>query len=307
MNATHGCAKSSDAALRFIPHRCGVRKSKPHSSRFARLACETFYGAVVFRYTSTTICTNTTIRRLALVSLLFLAVVGCAGLKPLTPLDPARKTAVLMECRRPFLAGSYRLVHALETVMPNGSSGTAIGVLLADPRTQHFRTAMMTIEGFVLFDAEAGETLTVHRAVPPFDKPAFAEGLADDIRLAFFAPGGEPSSWGEGEDGARVCRFDRPDGGLVEVATQQNGIVLVRLYGAGQGGQKRVTMSPPQNPGLAETVEIRGGWPSYALRLRLLESEALDDSGTAPTPTPTPPGTEPSGPGSTNEKGKTIP
>jgi hypothetical protein len=63
-------------------------------------------------------------------------------------------------------------------------------------------------------------------------------------------------------------------------------------------------MAPPQSPGLAETVEIRGGWPPYTLRLRLLESEALDnDSETAATP----PGTEPSAPGNGNEKGKTIP
>jgi hypothetical protein len=235
---------------------------------------------------------------------LLLAVAGCAGIKPLTPLDPARKAAVLEECRRPFLAGSYRLVHVLETVMPNGSSGTAIGVLVADPRTQHFRTVMMTIEGFVLFDTEAGKTLTVHRAVPPFDAPAFAKGLAEDIRLAFFAPEGEPAAWGEGEEGARVCRFGRPDGGLVEVTTQRDGIVRLRLYGAGQEIQKRVTMAPPQSPGLAETVEIRGGWPPYTLRLRLLESEALDnDSETAATP----PGTEPSAPGNGNEKGKTIP
>lgn len=250
------------------------------------------------------ICTNTILRRLVVIFLL-LVVAGCAGLKPLTPLDPVRKAAVLEECRRPFLSESYRLVHAMETVMPNGSSGTAIGVLVADPRKRHFRTAMMTIEGFVLFDAEAGKTLTVHRAVPPFDKPAFAEGLADDIRLAFFAPEVEPTAWGEGEEGARVCRYNRPDKGRVEVATKRDGTVLVRLHGAGQGGQKRVTMSPPQRPGLSKTVEIRGGWPPYTLRLRLLESEALDDSGTAAAPKPA--GTEPSGPGNGNEKGKTIP
>jgi hypothetical protein len=259
----------------------------------------------VLRYTSTTTCTNTTLRRLALISLLLLAVTGCAGLKPLTPLDPARKAAVLEECRRPFLAGSYRLVHAIETVMPNGSSGTAIGVLVADPRTRHFRTVMMTIEGFVLFDTEAGKTLTVHRAVPPFDAPAFAEGLAEDIRLAFFAPEGEPAAWGEGEEGTRVCRFDRPDGGVVEVATHRDGTVEVRLYGAGHEVQKRVKMAPPQSPGLAETVEIRGGWPSYTLRLRLLESEAVGDSGTVAVTKPA--GTEPSAPGNANEKGKTIP
>ena len=37
-----GFVKSPDAALRFIPRRCGVRQSTPHSSEFARLACGLF-------------------------------------------------------------------------------------------------------------------------------------------------------------------------------------------------------------------------------------------------------------------------
>src|SRR3989339_47817 len=37
-----GYVKSPDAALRFIPRRCGVRQSTPHSSDFARLACGLF-------------------------------------------------------------------------------------------------------------------------------------------------------------------------------------------------------------------------------------------------------------------------
>jgi hypothetical protein len=241
----------------------------------------------------------------AVLALLLMAA-GCAGLKPLAPLDPTRKTAVLEGCRRPFLHSKHRLVHALETVMPDGAKGTAVGVLVADPRTQGFRTALMTIEGFVLFDAEAGETLTVHRAVPPFDAPAFAEALAEDIRLAFFTPGGEPAAWGAGEEGAPVCRFERADGRFVEVLTFKGGVMAIRLYGAGQELLKRVTMIFPEGSGLADVLEIRGGWPPYTLRLRLLESEALnDDSGS--TPAAMPPGAEPSDPGSGNEKGKRIP
>jgi len=209
---------------------------------------------------------------------------GCAGLKPLTPLAADRKAAVVEECGRPFLQKGYRLVHAMETVMPGGASGTAIGVMTADPGKGTFRTVFMTIEGMVLFDVEAGETLTVHRAVPPFDAPAFAGGLAQDIRLAFFHPGGEPAAWGAGEEGTPVCRFDRADGSLVEVRTAEAGEVSIRLYGAGQELRKRVTMARPKRPGLADTLEIRGGdWLTYTLRLRLLESEALDgDAGAGP-------------------------
>lgn len=244
-----------------------------------------------------------------LVPLLFLLLTlgACSGLKPLTPLEPARKNAVLEGCRQPFLPGKYRLVHALETVMPDGAKGTAVGVLVADPRTLGFRTALMTIEGFVLFDAEAGETLKVHRAVPPFDAPAFAAAMAEDIRLAFFPPGERPAAWGEGEAGALACRFERTDGRLVEVLTFEGGDMAIRLYGTGQELLKRVKMAPPEGPGLVESLEIRGGiWPPYTLRLRLLESEALgDDSG--PAPAGTAPGDEPSGPGMGKGKGDRIP
>ena len=132
---------------------------------------------------------------------------GCAGLPPLKPLDPAMKPAVLEECRRPFLPAKYRLVHSLEALLPGGGTATAIGVLVADPRSGSFRSVLMTIEGWVLFDIEGGATPRVHRAVPPFDPPAFARRMAEDIGLAFFAPGGEPALWGEGEKGFRGCRY----------------------------------------------------------------------------------------------------
>ena len=278
----------------------------PYSSRFARLACETFCGAVLFRNALTALCTNTRLRHLTTLLLLFLTVSACTGLKTLTPLDPSRKTAVLEDCRRPFLPEKYRLVHTLETVMPDRAKETAIGILVADPKTRGFQTVLMTIEGWVLFDAEAGETLTVHRAVPPFDAPAFAAALAEDIRLAFFSPGEEPAAWGEGEEGAGVCRFDRADGRLVEVMTFRDGAIGIRLYGTGQEVLKRIKMALPQRPGLADTLEIRGGWPPYTLRLRLLESEALDDD-SGPARAAMPPGGELSNPGSGNEKGKGIP
>jgi hypothetical protein len=41
-----GFVKSPDAALRCILRHCGVRKSTPHSSGFARLACGAFCEAV---------------------------------------------------------------------------------------------------------------------------------------------------------------------------------------------------------------------------------------------------------------------
>jgi hypothetical protein len=206
-----------------------------------------------------------------------LAVGGCAALPPLTPLDPSRKSAILSGCREPFLNEKYRLVHALTATLPGGSESAAIGVLVADPGPRRFQTVIMTLEGWVLFEATAGDTLVVNRAVPPFDGRAFAEALAEDIRLAMFPPEGEPLAWGRGEGGAAVCRFARPDGTHVDVLRTGENAAEVRLYGIGQGLRKRVKIEAWSGSGPAGTLEIESRtWPSYALHLRLLEQESLE-------------------------------
>jgi hypothetical protein len=205
----------------------------------------------------------------------FLLVCGCAGLPPLKPLDPALRPAVLEECRSPFLPTKYRLVHALEAQLPDGGTATGIGILVADPQSGSFRSVLMTIEGWVLFDIESGAVPAVHRAVPPFDSPGFARRMAEDIGLAFFPPGGEPALWGQ-EQGFRGCRYERARGGFVDVLKDAGGAREIRLYGAGQELLKRVKIPFLEKPGLADELEIRGeGWPSYGLRLRLIEAEEI--------------------------------
>lgn len=215
--------------------------------------------------------------RLIPILLAAFALSACAGLPSLKPLDPALKTVILEGCRQPFLLSKTRLVHALEVVVSDGNVETAIGILVADPRTRRFSAALMTLEGLVLFTAESGETLTVSRAVPPFASPEFARSLAEDIRLAFFSPAGEPLAWGRDEKGgALVCRFGRAGGQVVDIFRVEGGVTEIRLYGAGQDLRKKVKIPILEKPGPAEMLEIESrGWPSYTLRLRLIESEAL--------------------------------
>ncbi len=287
---TDGFGKSPDASLRVIPRRCGVRQSTPHSSELARLACGLFYEAVTVFDAVMARCMNATygcakslgtvLSAITMLSVMVfvLLVGGCAGLPRLKPLDPTMKPAVLEECGRPFLPAKYRLVHSLSAVVPGGGMATAIGVLVADPQTGSFRSVLMTLEGWVLFDIEGGATLRVHRAVPPFDPPAFALRMAEDIGLAFFAPGGAPVLWGEGEKGLRGCRYAWPGGEFVDVLKGEGGAVEIRLYGAGQELLKRVKIPFLGRPGLADELEIRGeGWSPYTLRLRLIEAEAIED------------------------------
>jgi hypothetical protein len=233
---------------------------------------------------------------LAALAAFLAALAGCAGLDPLRPLDPGLKSAVLAHCRDPFPERGGRYIHAIETIMPGGAVATAIGVMTTDPAANRFRTTLMTVEGMVLFDVEAAENGTiVHRAVPPFDAPAFAGGLAEDIRLAFFQPGAEPAAWGAGDGGEEVCRFGLADGRIEEVRTGADKSVRILLYGAGQELLKKVEMAPKKGAGPADLLEIRGGrWPGgYTLRLRLLESEFLPD--------------DPAGPGKATQEGLKAP
>jgi hypothetical protein len=218
---------------------------------------------------------NTIRCRLVLALLTVLAAVACTAPHALRPLDPALISSVSAGCLRPFLKMPYRLVHALEADLPDGSKGAGIGVLLADPHKRTFRSMLMTVEGWVLFDIEKGETLTVRRAVPPFDSPGFARRMEEDIALAFLPPVAEPLALGQGEDGAAVCRFGSADGMRVDVLDRGGGAMEVSLYGDGRDLRKRVVIPSFNRDGLAERIEIRSNvWPSYTLRLRLIESEA---------------------------------
>jgi hypothetical protein len=207
-----------------------------------------------------------------------LALGGCAALPPLRPLEAPLESAALEACRRPFLTEKVRLVHALKAVMPGGREGQAIGIMVADPGTGSFQSVLMTIEGLVLFDIAYGQGLIVNRAVPPFDAPAFAGRMAEDIGLAFFPPGEKPLAIGREEGGAVVCRFARSGDGFVDVLKGEDGAMEIRLYGAGQELRKKVSIPQLKRPGLAGELEIRGvAWPVYGLHMRLIEAEPLKD------------------------------
>ena len=215
-------------------------------------------------------------RRLVPVLLTVLAAGACTAPHALRPLDPALMSTVSAGCQKPFLKMTHRLVHALEADLPDGKKGAGIGVLLADPRKRTFRSMLMTVEGWVLFDIEKGETLTVRRAVPPFDSPAFARRMEEDITLAFFPPVAATLALGLEEGGASVCRFGNADRMEVDVLDRGGGAMEVRLYGEGQDLRKRVVIPSFNRDGLAERIEIRSSvWPSFTLRLRLIEGEAI--------------------------------
>jgi len=113
------------------------------------------------------------------------------------------------DCSLVFAKGDWQFVHSIEAVMKGGYKSSLLGVCNISSSTNSIRCVMMTIEGFVLFDAEFhNDNLTIKRGIAPFDSRAFAMGLMNDIRLIFFKPTGKLLKTGTLENGLPVCRYE---------------------------------------------------------------------------------------------------
>jgi hypothetical protein len=133
---------------------------------------------------------------------------------------------------------------------------------------------LLTPEGFILFDAELREGgIAVRKAVAPFDSPAFARGLMEDVTLLFLPPQVRPTTWGKETDGTRICRWEGPDGSRTEVrGSMDRGWRILRRDNQGEV-TREVSLSGPFVQGLASHVELRASKPaSYILRMTLLQA-----------------------------------
>jgi hypothetical protein len=199
---------------------------------------------------------------------------SCAGLPPIEPLDPSGHAALLARCRAPYLRAKYRLVHAIEATMPTGETGHLIGVTVADPAGRTLHSALMTIEGLVLFEARFDKAVTVDRAMPPFDSPGFAKGLMDDISLMFFAPM-EPFSEAGTINGEPLCRY-RGEGGTVDVIANSDGGFTVRRYRGSNSLARELRFSAPDSRGISKQMELAArGVLGYTLHMELIKAERI--------------------------------
>ena len=125
-----------------------------------------------------------------------------------------------------------------------------LGLTVMSSPAAERRSVLMTLEGFVVFDGEYDGRLTVHRALPPFDSPHFADGLMEDIRLVFFEPEGPVVARGTLRTGGPVRRYRLPDGGTVDVEL---------LPGAtGESGATTPPKGSPARCGRARTGDQHG-------------------------------------------------
>jgi len=218
--------------------------------------------------------------------LLLLSALGlflsCSSLPQVYPANDSADLQTGRACRGPFPDGDWQLLHSIEATLPGGKKGFLMGLTVISSSIRTARCVIMTLEGFVVFDALYDKQITVKRAIAPFDSQGFAEGLIRDIQLIFFAPEGPLSETGNVKDGASICRYQNPDGRIVDLVIHGDRTWQIRQYNR-QFRLKRTVSAffSPKNPGenqytIPHRLELTAyGDAGYKLIMDLVEAVPL--------------------------------
>ena len=207
---------------------------------------------------------------LCLLGFLILSI-GCAP-KFKTTLSPGSPED-LPGCYAIFPAEPWESVHKIEATFGRSSS-SLIGVTKGEPSERKFQSVLLTPEGFVLFDAECRvKGISVRKAVAPFDSPAFARGLIDDVSLLFLPPAAKPTTWLKETNGTMICKWESPDNSHTEITgSMERGLRILRRDKFGEV-TKELVLSGPFLNGLASRMELRAFKPApYKLRMTLIQA-----------------------------------
>ncbi len=197
------------------------------------------------------------------------SMVSCAGRRHIrfTPVDPAL-------CRLPFADRACRYVYSLHAELPGGARMTAMIVTVTDPASDMLQAAIVTLEGLVVFDAQvSGQSMQVHRALPPFNRKRFAVGFMRDVQFIFMLPADQPAITGMLDDGASVCRYHDVQNATVDVIVRTVGGCDVEQYSRYGKKIRSLKMSALQHdiPGMMKFSAFRP--KPYALSMRLISVE----------------------------------
>ena len=159
-----------------------------------------------------------------------------------------------------------------------------LGVVSLVPDKNTVECALLSIEGLRLFEAHDDGTLTIRRALPPFDRPALADGMMQDIRLIFFRPEAPPLASGMMPSGEPGCRYTLGDGSQ-DIVRKPSGEMVIHRYDGKNRLIRRVTITRCHPAGTAgqEAIPCRilleAFHPArYQLELDLVEARPTVDS-----------------------------
>ncbi len=218
-------------------------------------------------------------KRLLALSFCLVAMTACARLPRIDPYPSGHQTRTASACRDLFPHGRWQLFHSIEATLPGGDKQILTGVSVLSSQEPSIQWALMTVEGFVIFSGSWNGALTVDRALPPFDRPGFAEGLMTDLRLLFFDPQDPLLATGRLEQGDPVCRFGSAEY-TIDIATKRDGSRVVRQYDSNHRLTRSIMADPPptaQGAFSRRLVLKRPGIIGYQLELKLIEAIPLDE------------------------------
>jgi hypothetical protein len=203
---------------------------------------------------------------------------ACGHLPPLAPIaGHGTQAQVAARCRRAFPAQPWRATHTIFASLPFGQNSGLVGVTAATGGELH--AVLLSPEGISLFDGTqgkpgaAGPAVVVHRAVPPFDRTAFAEALMADVGHAYLSPAGEPTAIGSYRTGEVVCRWSRPGEETTDVELGADGPRFIRTY-RDMRANRQIELLGNETNGFFPEVRMRvPGNGGYQLDMRLVDHE----------------------------------
>ncbi len=209
-------------------------------------------------------------KRIALVFVLLLS--ACAHMPPIQPAGTDCQHRVEAGCRSVYPVGRWQLVHTINVRLRRGYQATLTGVIILSTADSRVHCVLMTLEGFVLFEAVDNGEVAVKRAFGPFDNPEFAKGVMRDIRLIFLAPEGRMQTAGRFDDGTEGCRYRTHDNRFVDIIGAADGSWQIQQYEP----RKTVDVDAVDHRGLSPRLTLEaGGKASYTLVMTLIEAISL--------------------------------
>jgi hypothetical protein len=215
-----------------------------------------------------------------MIAAVLLSLSACAQLPKIQMPTASDALPSHLECRALFPQGRWQLHHAIEVFPPGGGKTLLTGVTIISSRNRSIDFALMSVEGFVIFSGRFKSDLTVDRAISPFDRPGFAQGLMDDLRLLFFAPQGPLCMTGQLAEQNRICRYCSPEK-TTDIIVSTHPTWQIRQYSS----RKRLSRSIDAdnivniaNTAFAQQLTLKKrGLLGYQLVLKLLEAIPLND------------------------------
>lgn len=182
-------------------------------------------------------------------------------------------------CERSFVSEDWQFVHSIHFEQSSGHGITLVGITVLQDKK--LKTVLMGVEGFVLFEAEqkvSGQVL-VSRAMPPFDRTGFAEGLMADVRALFVAPECIERIIAKNPAGEQVCRYTSENNQITDVVTASQGWNRIEQYDRKGILQKAITAKKYKEVDgktIPEQIVLTAlGARGYTLQLQLLSAEKI--------------------------------